>query len=307
MENKYLDFVSEILSKDDALPLLRQWLERHFSSPDKLKILSSDLRISYASLVGESIRGKINDLAEAIINRQQVPNLINYLRNDDPILLKIFVKHIINERNSEFSAYKLTQASADTNAEPETAIKNEEIFISYKWGGQGEEVVNELDKAFKKRGVTIIRDKGNVGYKEDIKKFMKRLGQGKCVIAVICDEYLKSYNCMLELVEVDENGDFDSRIFPIVIDDAKINKTSERLQYVHYWENEIDTLDREIRKLSSANLHGIREDLDTYVKIRSTISKLMSLLNNINTFNTKMHIESDFEAIFTSISRKLSQ
>ena len=37
---------------------------------------------------------------------------------------------------------------------------------------------------------------------------MQQIGQGKCVIAVISDSYLKSENCMFELVEIAKNGIF---------------------------------------------------------------------------------------------------
>jgi hypothetical protein len=48
----------------------------------------------------------------------------------------------------------------------------------------------------------------DLGYKGLIKDFMRQIGRGKCAIAVISDKYLKSENCMFELVEIAKNGDF---------------------------------------------------------------------------------------------------
>lgn len=46
--------------------------------------------------------------------------------------------------------------------------------------------------------------------------FMQRMEKGKCVIVVISDRYLKSPNCMYELVQIVNNGEFDNRIFPMI-------------------------------------------------------------------------------------------
>ena len=79
------------------------------------------------------------------------------------------------------------------------------VFISYAWGEEREEIVNEIDEALQKRGLKIVRDKRDLDYKGFISQFMERIGQGNCVIVVISDKYLRSENCMFELVEIAEN------------------------------------------------------------------------------------------------------
>jgi hypothetical protein len=48
---------------------------------------------------------------------------------------------------------------------------------------------------------------------------------------------------MFELVQIAKNGEFYDRIFLLVLESAKIYKASNRLDYVHYWENEIKELE----------------------------------------------------------------
>jgi TIR domain len=462
MKNENLCFVSEQLSKDEALEFLRRWLIRHFDSNDQLRILSEDLNIPYGSLIGENANSKAHDLVKLIIRRQRVPNLINYLRDNDPTLLEILVGDVINSKcksnpinfgistepetatenkeiylsdnrgggkdvvnhldkafqrkevtiirslsESEIKkiidryigvsdgylgdfnhrthadfypdycgldidpndyqkpgdekrssvrkrftailetspplvqakiirgvlkrftldatdkkpitrtqelyekleelARRLENFPNDLEIEAGTATKNKEIFISYKWGGRGEDVVNHLDEAFQSRKVTIIRDKRNVGYKEDIKKFMECLGRGKCVIVVICDQYLRSHNCMFELIQIAKNGNFCDRIFPIVMNDARINKADEQLKYLEFWNEEIEKLNNGIQKAGSANLGGIREELDLYTEIRANFSNLASLLKGMNTLDLETHSKLNFEIIFKSIADKLSE
>src|SRR4026209_1654922 len=138
------------------------------------------------------------------------------------------------------------------------------ILISYAWGGERQEIVNQTDKALQARGITITRDKRDLGYKGSIKQFMERIGQGNCVIVVISDKYLRSPNCMFELVEIAGNKQFHDRIFPIVLAAADIYDPVKRLGYVKYWEDKRNELASVMRTVDPANLQGIRDDMDLY-------------------------------------------
>ena len=101
--------------------------------------------------------------------------------------------------------------------------------------------------------------------------------------------------------------DVIDRIFPIVLPDAKIYKPIERLQYIQHWEDEIKTLDDAMKKVSSANLQGIREEMDQYTDIRNTISELTSLLKDMNTLTPDIHQQSEFEQLINAIEDRLNQ
>ena len=136
---------------------------------------------------------------------------------------------------------------------------------------------------------------------------MERIGRGKCVIVVISDKYLKSPNCMFELVQVAQNGEFYDRIFPIVLPDAQIYKPVNRLKYIKHWENEIKDLNEAMREVDAANLHGFREEIDQYTEIRNTIAELTKLLKNMNTLTSDIHNESDFEQLLKAIENHLNE
>ncbi|MBN3940473.1 COR domain-containing protein [Nostoc sp. NMS9] len=182
-----------------------------------------------------------------------------------------------------------------------------EIFISYAWGGESEQFVNQLDETLQAKGIKIIRDKRDLGYKGLIKAFMERIGRGKCAIAVISDKYLKSPNCMFELVQIAKNGEFYDRIFPIVLSDAQIYKPIARLKYIKHWEEEIKELDEAMKEVGAANLQGFREEIDQYTEIRNTIAELTNLLKDMNTLTPDIHSESDFESLLNAIARRLDE
>lgn len=181
------------------------------------------------------------------------------------------------------------------------------VFISYAWGGESEETVNQIDQALQTRGLKILRDKRELGYKGSINAFMQRMGQGNCVIVVISDKYLRSPNCMYELVEIAEEKQFHDRVFPIVLSDAEIYDPVTRLEYVKYWEEKLAKLDQAMRGVGQANLQGIREEIDQYSYIRDQVSELTSILKDMNTLTPEMHRDSDFSAIYEGIERRMAE
>ena len=134
---------------------------------------------------------------------------------------------------------------------------------------------------------------------------MERIGQGKCVIVVISDKYLKSPNCIFELLEVAKNGKLYDRIFPIVLADAEIYKPVQRLKYIKYWEDEIKQFDEGLKEVSAANLQGFREEIDLYARIRNNISELTNILKNMNTLTPDIHNQSKFEELVKAIEDSL--
>jgi hypothetical protein len=181
------------------------------------------------------------------------------------------------------------------------------VFISYAWGGEPEEVVNKIDVALQSHGLKITRDKRDLGYKGSIKEFMERIGQGNCVIVVVSDKYLRSPNCMFELVEIADNKQFHDRIFPIVLADADIYDPVKRIGYVKYWEEKRAELAEAIKTLDPANLQGIRDDMDLYDRIRDKISGLASTLKDMNTLTPEMHRESDFSHLYNAIEKRMKE
>ncbi len=181
------------------------------------------------------------------------------------------------------------------------------VFISYAWGGEREEVVNQIDQALQKRGLKITRDKRDLGYKGSIKQFMEQIGQANCVIVVVSDKYLRSPNCMFELVEIADNKQFHDRIFPIVLADADIYDPVKRIGYVKHWEEKRAELAEAIKTLDPANLQGIRDDMDLYDRIRDKISGLASTLKDMNTLTPEMHRESDFNHLYNAIEKRMKE
>ncbi|KAM3100580.1 COR domain-containing protein [Phormidesmis sp. 146-35] len=186
-----------------------------------------------------------------------------------------------------------------------------EVFISYAWGEEGEEreeIVNQLCKAFQEKGVQIVRDKATLSFKGQISEFMKQIGRGKCVIAVISDKYLKSKNCMFELVQTAKKGEFYDRIFPIVLPDAKIYDPIDCADYLIHWQEKCDQLQAKLDQMkSSANLPRLHRERDLFEEIRATIDGLVDILQDMQIPPARIQKESGFEELFEAVDRKLNE
>ncbi|MFK8009036.1 MAG: TIR domain-containing protein [Saprospiraceae bacterium] len=191
---------------------------------------------------------------------------------------------------------------------PKQNLKNSGIYVSYAWKGKTEDtadleaVVDKLDESLKTRGITIIRDKRDLGYKGKIKEFMEGIGRGDKIIVVISDKYLKSKNCMFELIQIYENKDFEERIFPIILSDADIYDPLTLLDYIDYWDDKVKVLNDKLRKIASnANMIGIQTELNNYVNIRASFDKLVAVLQDMNALTPEMHQNQNFEDLYQQL------
>jgi len=254
---------------------------------DELKDLCSRLDVKYEDLSGQNRSAKILEFVSFMERRKRLDNLLYEGKTVRPELAWPLEEKISTDKQEH--------------------IKKPEIYISYAWGGESETIVDNLEQQLHKRGIHIIRDKTDLTYKGQIKNFMSSIGQGKFIIVVISDKYLKSENCMFELVEIAQQGNFSQRIFPLVLSNANIYKAINRLKYIEYWETQIAELDTAMKKVSSANLQGIRDDIDNYTRIRAAIAKLTDTIKDMNTLTPEQHQDSNFTQLYQMLEMAIQQ
>lgn len=180
-----------------------------------------------------------------------------------------------------------------------------EVFVSYKWGGDSEALVDEIQRRLADRGVLITRDRNEVAYRDSIQQFMQRIGAGKCIVVILSKAYLESKNCMYELTQIAGHQEFARRVYPIVMDDARIFDPLSRVGYIKYWENKRAELDAAMREIGQEHLEGVRDELDLYEDIRNTIGRIMSVLRDMNTLTPQTHHGTDFEQLYTQLAAAL--
>lgn len=182
-----------------------------------------------------------------------------------------------------------------------------EVFVSYKWGGDADELVDEMQGKLAARGLVVTRDRNEMRYRDPIQQFMRRLGAGQAVVVVLDDAYLRSKNCMFELTEVADRENFVQSVFPILMPDANIFDPMGRLEYVRYWEEKRAGLDEAMRLVGQENLQGIREELDLYETIRNAIARITDVLADMNVFTAARHAGSGFAELYEALETKVGE
>ncbi|HEY3569545.1 MAG TPA: COR domain-containing protein [Thermoanaerobaculia bacterium] len=183
---------------------------------------------------------------------------------------------------------------------------NPEVFVSYAWNPESCAIVDHLQQTLGQQGIRLIRDREEVRYKDSIRDFMRRIGQGKCIVVVISEKYLRSENCMFEMIEITKAQNLRERIFPIVLPDANIYKATGRIRYVQYWEDEIRELDEALKTVRGDNLTKLQEDLNVYAEIRRLFDGIADTLRDMNALTQEQHKNSDFEDLICRMQAQLT-
>ncbi len=195
--------------------------------------------------------------------------------------------------------------SAAPDAVPQAPPPVPEVFVSYAWTAESSALVDRLQEVLGAQGIRLLRDREEVRYKDSIRGFMRRIGQGKCVVVVLSEKYLKSENCMFELVEIEKARGLRDRIFPIVLPDANVYKAAGRVGYVGYWEAQRRELDEALKTVPGDNLTELQADLNVYAEIRRLFDGIAGTLRDMNALTPDQHEGTGFDELIRRIRAQL--
>jgi internalin A len=157
------------------------------------------------------------------------------------------------------------------------------VFVSYKQSDESIALVDRIENVLRDHGITLIRDRNEVAYRDSFRKFMERLGAGDAIVVVLSDAYLKSENCMFELTEIAGGGGLHKRVYPVKMADANISNPETRLDYAIYWNKRTAALKEKMTRAEPEDLSGSHEDLKDFGRFRATIDGLVKTFSDMNT------------------------
>ena len=145
------------------------------------------------------------------------------------------------------ATYVVALAGEKQQAEDNEPAAKPVVHVSYAWGGESEELVDQLETKFS-ASYTFRRDRAAMRSGDWVSKFIAEIGQSQCVLVVFSEKYLKSSYCMRELLHLHQSSLGDKaamleRIVPIVLGDAKIDDAVARLNVARHWKAERERLE----------------------------------------------------------------
>lgn len=166
-----------------------------------------------------------------------------------------------------------------------TTLKKTNIFLSYCWNDSN--IADDIYNHFKgNQNIELHRDTIDIGTWNSIKEYMQSIKDMDYTILLISDTYLKSANCMYEVLEVMRDRNYKDKIFPAVIDSG-IYKPITRAKYVKHWQDEFNELDNTLNEIKVQNLGKLNEDLKRCQDISSNIADFLDLVSDMNNPNIK--------------------
>lgn len=155
-----------------------------------------------------------------------------------------------------------------------------EIFLSYCWSD--DQVASDIfDKLSMNKEIVLHRDKIDIGPWKSIKEYMQSINQMDYVILLISDAYLRSPNCMYEVLEVMRDRKYKERIFPVIIYPG-IYKPQVKAQYVLHWQKQFRELDDTLSNVNRTNLGRLGDNLRQYQEIASHVADFLDYVSDLN-------------------------
>jgi len=172
-----------------------------------------------------------------------------------------------------------------------------EIFISFCKSTDFE--LNTTQKLILTHLYTYLKKKGydissshSLGYKENISDFIEKLGKGQYIILILSDQYLKSVECMSQIIEILKNQDYSERIYPIILDNFDFFSEEALVEYIIFWEEKKRLLIEKVSKIERTNIEAINKQIDLLHEIRIKLSSFWTQIKNMKVIEINDGIKS---------------
>ncbi|MEZ5017254.1 MAG: TIR domain-containing protein [Flavipsychrobacter sp.] len=150
------------------------------------------------------------------------------------------------------------------------------IFLSYCW--KQEKEAQEVHKDLSQIGVTIKKDDHVLRYKDSIHDYMSSIRTDDFALVLISEDFLKSRNCMNEMIHISKEQNAWVKILPVIVDGTVLYRPKDRLAYIKYWEDELKDLQEQITNLPPYKSLSLHEEIKVVAEISMMIDTFLSTL-----------------------------
>jgi len=214
----------------------------------------------------------------------------------------VYLQEAIGEALKKIKiANNITNNNQESN-EIEENIKEPKIFLSYCH--KDKEIADRLDKFFITKNILLTRDVRDALPYSNLIKYMKTIRDHDYVISLISDAYLKSTNCMFEVIQFIQEKKYIEKIFPIIIDkkDDIFNK-EKHINYISFWQNKYKRFRIKINKLENTGTAPSHVELGKIDKIQSNIGEFLDKIAELKCFPIDELESTNYKAISDKIGK----
>ena len=229
-------------------------------------------------------------------------------------MIYAFMRKVIEPFVVALRSYlEISMIDADDNEEGAQSTEKT-IFLSYcqKDSGIADLIDNRLREKLKDRA-TISRDIRDVAYHESFRKFMQTIQDHDFVILLISDHYLKSRNCMFEVLEAIKDNRYENKVVFIILRDedkyllsspcedsiaANVYSLEGQTQYTLYWKEKEHELQTQINAIGDPTYAiGQIKEMGMVKRILLDLPEFLSFVKDSNGLPLSTHISEDFQSM----------
>lgn len=203
----------------------------------------------------------------------------------------------------------------------DVAIGEEGVKIFLSYCHHDKCIADLVDSSISKSlsdGDTISRDIRDVKYRESFKKFMESIGQHDYVVMIVSDNYLKSRNCLYEVLEVMRDRNYNEKLLFIVLSDsdsihyedttkkigANVYNDEGQVGYISHWKHRFEELEQRINAIGNPILSIEQaKELRIINKIQLDLPEFLTFLREHNGTPFSSLMETGFQEIINVIQK----
>ena len=258
---------------------------------------ANDLRsMGFICLIQGKPKEALNKLKESLEIFKTLETYVNIEKITK--IIKVVEEEIKNKVVSDIIQNNQEKSKIKEN------IKKPEIFLSYSH--KDKEIADRVDKFFISKNIRLTRDVRDIPAYSSLKKFMDTIRDHDYVIMLISDAYLKSTNCMYEVIQFIQEIKYIEKTFPIIIDKkADIFKKEKHIEYIRFWQSKYKLFRDKINNLENTGTAQSHVELDKIDEIQSNIGKFLNKITDLKCFPLDELESNNYKAILDKIGNTL--
>lgn len=154
-----------------------------------------------------------------------------------------------------------------TDSEDELTSSTGQVTVFLSYCQKDSDIADLIDNGLKEKHedkIHISRDIRDVAFHESFKQFMQTIQDHDYVIILISDRYMKSRNCMFEVLETIKDTKYQDRLLYIVLQDedkkyfpsikdellgADVYSNEGQTKYIVYWKHREEEIQQQIDEI----------------------------------------------------------
>ncbi|WP_158971946.1 toll/interleukin-1 receptor domain-containing protein [Paraglaciecola sp. L3A3] len=153
------------------------------------------------------------------------------------------------------------------------------IFISYSWSDT--KIADEIESDLSQFQLNLVRDVRDIEYKSSITSFMEKIRDTDFAILLVSEDYLKSKNCLKEVIHLLKEKEYKHKILPIIVGNPSIYNAEGRVLHTRHWLEEKNKLEKLINSLPATAIINEIQELKVLESISSNINEFLSYISDI--------------------------